>query len=193
MSNRFLRFCNEDFAEYRSWFDDTETRRWVAEPDDAWLRHVMDCSTSKAWVVRTNGRLQAILQADWDVNGTAWVNLVVAPPQRGRGVGTEVLRAWLIGDGREFGAVEGFVKPANIASLKCAQRCGFSLVSESPNEEGFLHLKFARNTGGFDSPEQGEMPVRVGVAHNRVGDFSCPPGLQRPNQRSPMMMPTMQS
>jgi len=137
-------FHPNDLAIYRSWFDHAGAADRISPPDEAWLRHVTNSASGNAWIASDGRHALAVVQADWDATATAFLFLIVAPSHRGRGIGREVLRAWLAGEGRDFRNVEGRVEPGNIASLQCALHCGFQLVNQTPDEEGFLHLRLTR-------------------------------------------------
>jgi L-amino acid N-acyltransferase YncA len=137
MQVEFRSFEQADLDVIRSWFDDAETARRMSYPTDEWFAYVSS-DIARCWVATdVDGEVLAHIQVDRADAERGYVDLVVRPDLRGRGLGTAVLKAFVTGPGRAYAALEGAIAPDNAASLACAQRSGFDLLPE-PDQDGFI-------------------------------------------------------
>lgn len=133
------RFEPSDVATYQRWFSDPETRRRISPPDDHWRTHVFCNNQSACWVLDVAEGLGGVLQADWDEDGHAFVSVVIDPARRGQGLGTRLVRSFLVRQGRAFTTVMAGAEPDNRASLRLAVKCGFHDVGTG--SDGFVQLR----------------------------------------------------
>ena len=144
----FVRFAAEHLPLYIGWYDDAETQRWMALPDERWFKYVTTSPGNFAWMVYEGETAIGQAQVGWYEEDASQASLaiVTAPGYRRQGYGSRLLRALLgqpeLADVARFHA---FVEPDNHASLRLVENVGFQLASAQPDEEGFLKYTYTPN------------------------------------------------
>lgn len=132
-----------DIADLRSWFTDFELSRRLSYPTEEWSSYVAGPGTARCWIAREKGQAVAQLQVDHASGEPAYVSIAMRPDLRGKRVGQSVLSAFLDGPGKVYPVLVGHIEPDNIASLRCCQKCGFSLADEL-DQDGLIRAEFKR-------------------------------------------------
>lgn len=69
----------------------------------------------------------------------AWMGLAVKPELRGQGLGTRILKEFLLSPiAKQYPEIWAGIEPDNQASLRCFQDVGFTSKMTQPDEEGIL-------------------------------------------------------
>lgn len=128
----------DDVATLDAWWQDPVTVKWVGGvAGGAHLLTLSRLPGRGSTIATRNDVAVAIL--DWERGDTEddayWVDIVVAPKQRGHGYGPAVLD--LLVASRPNARWVGFVSPDNTASLRMLARTGFS-VGTALDEDGML-------------------------------------------------------
>jgi len=124
----------------RAWLEirnDPEARFWSRVPAEidplahaAWFRSALGGSPAAA-VLRVaeapNGKVVGYARMEIDLVGT--VSFGVAPAERGRGIGTELLRALDDAAGNDVSRA-AWVHPSNIPSIRAFLRVGYKIGGE---------------------------------------------------------------
>lgn len=135
----FARFEADDLAEYQSWFTDGELSRRLSFPDERWFSY-LGADHVACWAVKSGaGEMVAVVQADREEDGAGFFDIALRPQLRGRGLGRQVLDAFISGPARTYRELRATVEPDNHASIAMVRRCGFRQW-ESPDEDGFLQF-----------------------------------------------------
>ena len=132
----------EGIRVYRSWFDPPSLTPAVSPPDGAWERHITHAPKAKGYQIFAGQELVAVLQTEELSNRGCALALVVAPEWRNRGLGTNILRAFLLAKSARFDSFDAHVEPDNVPSLCCFARAGFKPASEKPDQDGLLTLVY---------------------------------------------------
>jgi RimJ/RimL family protein N-acetyltransferase len=122
----------EDAPLLLSWRNDATTRtnsRYSdAVPVDRhlkWLRETLSCSKTKLLVAEDRGRPIGTVRADCR-EGYIELSWTVAPRDRGRGIGTQMLANSLRAISER--PLRAMIKPENVASIRMAKACGFAFL-----------------------------------------------------------------
>ncbi|WP_159591905.1 MULTISPECIES: GNAT family N-acetyltransferase [Chelativorans] len=144
MAIHFRLIDRSDLPALRSWFGDEELLRRISYPTDEWFSPVSG-SDARAWVaLDDSGALVGQIQVDFDEPEQGYIDFMIRPDLRGRGLGKAVLTAFVSGPSGEFPILEGRIEPDNVASLSCVQSCGFQLLPDR-DEDGFIRAVFMRH------------------------------------------------
>jgi predicted dehydrogenase/RimJ/RimL family protein N-acetyltransferase len=140
-----------DAERLRAWRNDPEARRWSRSTHEitpqehaSWLARVLADGSQRPWVAEADGRPVAHVRISRNEDRSAEVHVVLAPQERGLGLGAAVLEqaaARALADpGIEL--LCAYVKPAHTASLRAFARAGFR--ESGTDEEGLLRLERVR-------------------------------------------------
>jgi len=125
----------EDRDILLAWRNDPVTVRYSrtgrgAEEDEhtAWLAEKLSDARTSIWMALVNGRPVGQVRID-RMGDEAEVHLTVDPASRGRGLGTEILRATLASiDDERLPALLAEIREDNVASMRAFNRVGFREV-----------------------------------------------------------------
>ncbi len=143
-----LKFRPLDIRGYRlltTWFQDPELARRIQSPTPQWLHYVTTTPGVYAWLVYHATAAVGQVQLDTTPEGTGSIGLAVNPSLRRQGYGTAVLRALLTRpETATLHQIAADVEADNTASRRCLVKAGFVLLSDRPDDDGFLHYIYAR-------------------------------------------------
>lgn len=132
------------------WYDDPETIRFVYGRQgirgEIELMRTMPGREFRGtvvlsrhdWVFFQKEKAVGLLGVETYENGTASFIFVVAPDERGKGIGTRILS--YLNDIPELKSTHEFVagvEPENVPSIRSLEKAGFVIGTE-PDEEGYL-------------------------------------------------------
>lgn len=146
-------FVRELLPVVSPWFDDEDTRRWLggAEWPESLLNLVKDPPREHrgsevreriGLAIRQRQEIVGLVDAEVYADGSAAVALVIAPHRRRSGLGATSLvgvAAYL--RRRGVTRLTAGIAKANVASLRCARRAGFTAVTGDTDEEGFIEFE----------------------------------------------------
>ena len=136
------------------WFDDADTIRYLGNRN--WLyRELKLMQTAPGsefrgrrvlaryvWIIQDQvGRPCGLVDLEPYDNGTAGLALLIAPDQRGQGLGQHIL--CLLEARPELERIHGIVggvEAENISAQRCFERAGY-ILSTVPDKEGFLRFQ----------------------------------------------------
>lgn len=124
----------------KSWFSDSDTKRWVEEPSDRLVSYINSEPQYYAWIAAQESETVGLVLCEIEKE-VGSVYLVVNPGSRGRGYGRRILH--LLKRRPEIAGASALIAeidPKNVASLTCFRSAGFSEESEIPGEEGLVCL-----------------------------------------------------
>jgi RimJ/RimL family protein N-acetyltransferase len=137
----------EDSARLMEWRNEPDAvrfsssgRRVTPEEHARWFVERRDSATTRLWIAEEDG--SAVGQVRIDVNNdTGTVSIAVAADQRGRGLGTAMLRAMLVEIATDSALLRlrALAHPDNTVSLRAFERAGFHRRPE--RVEGFTVLE----------------------------------------------------
>ena len=139
----FRPIAADDLDELRLWFEDAELSRRLSYPTADWFSYVTGAGNARCWIAEAEGEPVAQLQVDHVPGEPAYLDIAIRPALRGKGMGQLILSRFLDGPGRIYSVLIGYVEPDNFASLRCCQKCGFSLAKEL-DADGLIKVEFAR-------------------------------------------------
>ena len=135
------------------WFDDVDTIRYLGKRE--WLyrelklmqtepgsefkgRHVL---ARYVWIIQDqNEQPCGLVDIEPYDDGTAGMAFLIAPGQRGHGLGHDILRLLEARpELQDVHTIVGGVEPENISARRCLERAGYTFAS-MPDEEGFLRF-----------------------------------------------------
>ena len=142
----FVPLDEAGFQIYSSWFTAGEAKHRVSPPTRKWFEYIQNTPTAHAWLVRGgDGYAIGHVQLDEEADHRASIALVVKPGKRNRGHGRQILRALLaLPEIAHLRAIEGMIKPENVASLRCCLAAGFVQASASPDADGLFKFVYMR-------------------------------------------------
>jgi RimJ/RimL family protein N-acetyltransferase len=98
-----------------------------------------------AWIGLEDERPIGMVAAERYDDRSAEVSIVVAPPERGRGIGQELVRSALARPELEdLDCVWAGIEPENVASIRCFERVGFVRVTEEPDADDVVYFAYGR-------------------------------------------------
>ncbi len=149
---KFQPFDDSHLPELMGWFRNAdETRTWGGPPfrfpfTEATFREDAKLSALPTWsLVEDDGTLAAFGQCYLRVERCHFGRLAVSPKQRGRGIGTTLIREQARWGSAEFGVSEFslFVIASNPRAIALYRRLGFSEMpypEPSPELETFIYM-----------------------------------------------------
>ncbi|QDZ09399.1 GNAT family N-acetyltransferase [Devosia ginsengisoli] len=141
-----LRAASEtDLPVVRTWFDDAATQRWLGGRDwpDESLR--LRGPGRQSYVALADSGIVGFIDCEQYEDCRASFAIVVAPVERGRGLGRTIVEA--VTALPENGGIEEFfagIELSNLASEKLVLAAGFVPVSD-PDEDGFRYFAWWRH------------------------------------------------
>lgn len=135
------------------WFDDPETTRFLYGRQE--IRREIELMRTMPgtefrgaiilsrhdWIFFQKEKAVGFLGVEMYENGTASLVFVVAPDERGKGIGTRILSYLnVIPEIKSAEVFVGGVEPENIASIRSLVKAGFAIGAE-PDEEGLLSVR----------------------------------------------------
>lgn len=138
---------NEDSARFIAWRNDPDAVHFSVSgapvelvEHERWYAARLKDPGARLWIAEEDGTAVGQVRVDTD-NGVGVVSIAVAPDQRGRGLGSAILRAMLVEASREriTQTLRATVHPDNVASLRAFERVGFRQLEEPA--EGFVVLE----------------------------------------------------
>jgi len=140
-SYSFVPLDEEGFQIYSSWFAVADGKDWVTAPTRQLLDYIQTSPIAHAWLVHTDGVPMAFVQMDVEPWQRGSLAIFVKPGERGLGHGRQILRALLARpEVAQLQALEAFIDPENVASLRCCLAAGFVQTSATPDADGLLRL-----------------------------------------------------
>jgi L-amino acid N-acyltransferase YncA len=131
------------FEIYASWFAAADAKHWVTPPTRQLLDYIQTSPSAHAWLVHTDGVPMAFVQMDAEPGQHGSLAIFVKPSERGLGHGRQILRALLERpEVAHLLALEAFIEPENVASLRCCLAAGFVQTSATPDADGLLKLEY---------------------------------------------------
>jgi RimJ/RimL family protein N-acetyltransferase len=130
---------------YSTWFRDPELARRIEPPTQEWLHYVTTMPGVYAWLIYHAMTPVGQVQLDTTPEHRGTIAFAVNPALRQRGYGTAILRALLTRpEAARLHQIDAAVEPDNTASRRCLVMAGFVLLSDCPDDDGFLHYIYAR-------------------------------------------------
>ncbi len=134
------------YQVYATWFPDPELALRLETPTQQWLQYVTTTPGTFAWLVYDATMPVALVQLDTTAERIGSIAFAVNPSLRRQGYGTAVLRALLTRpETARLQQIDAMVELDNAASRRCLSAAGFVLLSEQPDEDGFL--QYTRRSG----------------------------------------------
>lgn len=142
MDLTFTLIAEPELQLLRAWYADPEVARRLSYPTPEWFAFV-NTPNNYAWLIYDGDLPVGYIQFGLEGKDRAAFAFAVNPELRGQGYGKRILQA-LVNRSEVSGlrSVDGFVEPDNSASRRCLIAAGFRLVSETPDEEGFLKYAY---------------------------------------------------
>jgi RimJ/RimL family protein N-acetyltransferase len=135
----FRRATQADIDLHETWFLDPELARRLSAPTPEW-RAFLASGAQTVWVsVDADDCPLAVFILEKDDAGAAWLAFAIEPSQRGKGLMTAILRAFVAGPGADFARLIGEVELDNAASIALLRRCGFAEIPGAG--EGLLRFE----------------------------------------------------
>jgi aminoglycoside 6'-N-acetyltransferase len=174
MAVRFRRLGEEDLAMMHAWLNEPGVVRWWEGDDVSWEAVVRDYGPDNAdptehWIAAVDGRDVGWIQcwpaagetdeaAPWaehgvdDLAATAGIDYLVGEPgDRGRGVGAELIRAFVdevvFGLHPDWSYAAAAPYEANVASWRALEKAGFRFAGMVEDEDGPCRLMVATRPG----------------------------------------------
>lgn len=131
-----------EYTIYRTWFEDAElSRRLSITP--TWFDYVTQTAGVDAWIIFRKQVPAAVVQ--FGEQPRPAIAIAMNPLLRGQGLCISVIRLTLDQpELRHLDAIYAFIEPDNLASLRCAEKAGFSRVSDVPDADGMFEVVFTR-------------------------------------------------
>lgn len=133
---------SDDAALLLEWRNDPDAVRFSVtgrpvsrEDHERWFATRRDDPQVHLWIAEEHGAPVAQVRVDVD-ESTGVVSVAVAPSHRGRGIGSEVLRAMAIciAEDERVHVLRALVHPDNTPSVRAFERAGFRLSEEREGE-----------------------------------------------------------
>jgi aminoglycoside 6'-N-acetyltransferase len=161
----FRRLTDDDLPMLHRWLNDPEVVRWWEGDDVSWEAVVADYGSGSSgdeehWIAQLDGRdigwIQCYAVADSDEERDAWLPmgvdetaagidyLIGEPVERGRGIGTSMIRAFVLDvvfplhPGWTQAAASPFA--ANVASCRALANAGFRFAGIVDDDDGPCRL-----------------------------------------------------
>lgn len=146
-SLRLSKFAEEDFPEYRSWYDDAELNLRLGPMDDEWLECVLNETDGRQYSVFEDEELVAVIGVTFpaaDHPACFITDLAVKPSRRRHGIGSRVLAELMtlhrLEPGQTWNAV---VDVKNAGARRFLEKNGWRCVTPTPDAHGMLALEIA--------------------------------------------------
>jgi RimJ/RimL family protein N-acetyltransferase len=129
----------DDAERLHAWRNETETRRQSIDGAPIpfgqhveWLRRQLTRADVRLYVAELESEPVGQVRLDRTAAGAGEISLGLAPEARGRGLGTELIRAGTQAGLAELGLarIDAVVKPGNTPSLAAFARAGYARTDE---------------------------------------------------------------
>jgi len=147
ISLEFKRFQREYYAEYASWFVDSELNRHLGPMDQAWLDAVLSQpeSAGLTWAVFRGIEMVAVVETVLDPERRLPAGITAIATKsalRRQGIGTMVLQQ-ILALHRSKGIMEHitYVSINNSGGRRCVEKAGFIAVTSEPDEHGYIEFR----------------------------------------------------
>ncbi|SIQ18372.1 GNAT family N-acetyltransferase [Aquipseudomonas alcaligenes] len=131
-------FLRDDFAEYRSWYNDPQLNKQLGPMDEEWLEYVLNDSDGEQLCFFEKSRMVAVVGLAEDPHVGAWVisDIAVNPALRGQGIGRRALELLLKHPRYQYQRVwQAYVMEDNSAARIFFARLGWLCVAEPGAED----------------------------------------------------------
>jgi RimJ/RimL family protein N-acetyltransferase len=137
----------EDAARFMAWRNDPAAVHFSVSgapvervEHERWYAARVKDPSARLWIAEEGGKAVGQVRVDSE-NGVGVVSIAVEPDQRGRGLGSAILRAMLVEVSREriTETLRATVRHDNVASLRAFERVGFRPLAEPAG--GFVVLE----------------------------------------------------
>jgi ribosomal protein S18 acetylase RimI-like enzyme len=147
MKLEFRPFQEEWYPEYAAWFADAELNRRLGPMDLEWLDATLSMreAAGMTWAIFREGELVAVIETAFDPDApqrAAITALATKPHLRRQGIGRAVLEQLL-----EMHYSKGIhehwahLAASNQAARNLLEGCGFKVISDIPNEHGYIEFE----------------------------------------------------
>jgi RimJ/RimL family protein N-acetyltransferase len=142
---RFSPMTPPTIAEYSTWFTDPELARRLGAPTEAWIAYVTAGPRPAAWAVYAGDEFVGHIQVEFYEHRRCSILIAVKPSCRGQGLSAAILAAFIESVVPDQRVIEAGIEQDNIASIRAAEKAGFTRVSAQPDADGFIAFELYRN------------------------------------------------
>ena len=122
-------FDERFYDEYRSWYLNEETQKYLGFVDKEWLDHILNDTTGEELVALEDDKLLGVVGITFPVkeNPTYVItNIAVSPEKRGCGIGKQiiikVIHRYRLQEGEYW---KTFIDPSNIGAINFFEKLGW--------------------------------------------------------------------
>ena len=142
---RFSPMTPAEIAEYSTWFADPELARRLGAPTEAWIAYVTAGPRPAAWAVYAGEELAGHIQVEFYEDRRCSILIAVKPSRRGQGLSAAILAEFIGSVVPDQQVIEAGIEQDNVASIRTAEKAGFTRVSTKPDADGFIAFELCRN------------------------------------------------
>jgi RimJ/RimL family protein N-acetyltransferase len=142
---RFSPMTPATIAEYSTWFTDPELARRLGAPTEAWIAYVTAGPRPAAWAVYAGEELVGHIQVEFYEDRRCSILIAVKPSRRGQRLSATILAEFIEFVVPDQQVIEAGIEQDNIASIRAAEKVGFTRVSAKPDADGFIAFELHRN------------------------------------------------